>query len=72
MEATLPLEQMNTREKLQAIEILWNDLCRNVEDVPVPQWHRDCLFETKKRSAKGQESPLDWEDAKKLLRQRFE
>ncbi|MCF6311686.1 MAG: addiction module protein [Verrucomicrobiales bacterium] len=72
MEATLPLEQMNTREKLQAIEILWTDLCRNVEDIPVPQWHRDYLLETKKRSVKGQESPLDWENAKNLLRQRFE
>lgn len=72
MEATLPLEQMDAQEKLRAIEILWNDLCRNDGDIPVPEWHRQALSQTKKRSQDGQEEPMDWETAKGLLRKRFE
>lgn len=72
MEATLPLEQMNAQEKLRAIEILWSDLCRNDEEIPVPEWHRRALLETKKRSQDDLENPMDWETAKDLLRKRFE
>ncbi len=53
MDATLPLEQMNVQEKLRAIEILWDDLCRNDGDIPIPEWHRRALLETEKRSRNG-------------------
>jgi len=71
MDATLPLDQMTVAEKLRAMEALWEDLRRNEESVPIPEWHRRALRETRERAERGEEAVLDWEEAKTLLRQRF-
>ncbi|MEM9283798.1 MAG: addiction module protein [Verrucomicrobiota bacterium] len=72
MDATLPLDQMSVQEKLRAIETLWEDLRKSHEGIPVPEWHRQALRESEERVQKGEEKILDWEEAKSLLRQRFE
>ena len=72
MDATLPLDQMSVEEKLRAIETLWEDLRSRHEDIPVPEWHRQALRESEERVRKGEEKVLDWEEAKALLRKRFE
>ena len=72
MDATLPLDQMSVEEKLRAIETLWEDLRIGPEDIPVPEWHRQALRESEERVQKGEEKVLDWEEAKALLRKRFE
>jgi hypothetical protein len=72
MDATLPLDQMTVDEKLRAMESLWADLRRNEKDIPIPDWHREALKETEQRVREGQEEPMDWDEAKKRLRQRFE
>ncbi len=66
----LPMFPVQT-EKLRAIEKLWSDLCKNEEDIPVPDWHRQALSETKRRYENGLEEPMDWETAKDLLQKRF-
>jgi hypothetical protein len=69
MKLELPLEQMSVAEKLQAMEALWADLSRRAPDEAVPAWHADVLAERERRLAAGQEAVLDWDDAKRKLRQ---
>lgn len=72
MDVTLPLEQMSVEEKLRVMEALWQDLCRHEDEIPVPDWHVMLLQETEQRVRSGEEKPMDWDAAKRLLRQRFE
>ncbi len=69
MSARLPLENMTTEEKLQAMEELWADLTRNEQKFQSPAWHEQVLREREKRLAEGDESFIDWEQAKKDLRE---
>ncbi|MBI3879896.1 MAG: addiction module protein [Verrucomicrobia bacterium] len=66
----LPLAKMSVREKLHALETLWEDLARNERDVKSPEWHFDALAEREKRRTAGKEKVLDWDTAKKELRRR--
>jgi hypothetical protein len=68
MSVTLPLDQMTTAEKLQAMEDLWADLTRNEHEFESPAWHQAVLQEREERLSTGQETPIDWEVARKQLR----
>lgn len=72
MDITLPLDQMTIPEKLRVMEALWADLSRHETGFESPAWHADVLRETERRVATGEEKPIDWDAAKKELRQRFE
>ena len=67
----LPLAQMTAREKLRAIETIWEDLARDERQVQSPAWHFDVLKEREQRRKTGGEKVLDWESAKKELRRRY-
>jgi broad specificity phosphatase PhoE len=71
MEATLPLEQMTVAEKLRAMEALWADLSRDEAQVESPAWHGDVLHDRAARVKSGKESFMDWETAKKQLRDKL-
>ncbi|MEK7793329.1 MAG: addiction module protein [Candidatus Hydrogenedentota bacterium] len=60
----LPLDTMSVEEKLQAMETLWDDLCRHDANVPSPAWHGEVLAERDAALARGEETPVDWEVAK--------
>lgn len=68
MAISIPLDKMTTAEKLKALELIWDDLCQNDSDIPVPDWHLELLREREEAVARGEERPIDWEDAKKLIR----
>ena len=68
MSITLPLDQMTTAEKLRVMEDLWAGLTRNEREFESPAWHEDVLREREERVRTGQESPIDWETAKKEFR----
>jgi putative addiction module component (TIGR02574 family) len=61
MAPVLPLEQMTVAEKLQAIEVLWDDLARHPEDIPSPAWHGDVLADRQRQIEEGRAKfvPLD-------------
>jgi hypothetical protein len=65
---TLNLEKMSTEEKLKAMEMLWDDLCRHTPDFSSPSWHEGVLKEREQRISEGKEKFLDWEQAKKDIR----
>jgi hypothetical protein len=69
MSVNLPLDQMSTEEKLQAMEALWADLTRNEEQFESPAWHEQVLEEREQRIGSGEESFVDWELVKKQLRE---
>lgn len=71
MEAALPLERMTVAEKLRAMEALWADLSRNADAFDSPAWHEEVLREREQRVHEGKESHLDWDVAKKQLRDRL-
>ena len=71
MEAVLPLDQMTTEEKLRAMEVLWADLTRKADSFESPAWHGDVLRERDQRVAEGKESFIDWDEAKRQLRERL-
>jgi len=59
-------------EKLRLMETLWEELSRSESELESPAWHAEELAKTEKRLAEGKEQILDWQDAKKKLRKRFE
>ena len=50
------------------METLWAELSRDEAEVESPAWHAEALRETSERRAQGEETLLDWEDAKARLR----
>ena len=66
--SALEIQRMPRREKLKLMEMLWADLSRNDAEFESPAWHADALRETSERRARGEESLLDWEQAKTKLR----
>ncbi len=68
MDLTLPIEQMTTAEKLRALELLWESLCRRPDDVPSPSWHGDVLQKREKSVQDGSSTFVDWVEAKQNIR----
>ena len=71
MEATLPLDKMTVAEKLRAMETLWADLSRNEAQIESPAWHGDVLRDREAKIKSGEEKFIDWEVAKKQLRDKL-
>ena len=71
MMTTLEIQKLSRQEKLRMMEVLWADLSRVPEKIESPAWHQDELRETENRLRLGEERILDWGEAKKGLRKRF-
>ena len=71
MPTTLPIDRMTREEKLRAMEALWEDLSRHEDQVESPAWHGQVLEERATRVRSGEEKFMDWETAKRELRQRL-
>lgn len=69
MALTLPLDKMSTSEKLLTMENIWNDLCRKADEIPSPLWHKKILCQREENVQKGIDAFIDWEDAKKNIRE---
>jgi hypothetical protein len=70
--AVTAIDQMTWDEKLRTMEELWASLSREDARLESPSWHEDVLKQTAARYKSGQEQPLDWAEAKRLLRKRAE
>ena len=66
------LRKLPRDEKLKIIETLWSDLAADEQSFESPAWHADELRKTEADLAAGRIEVLDWEVAKKELRERFE
>lgn len=65
----LILENMSRTEKLRLMESLWQDLSRDEAATVSPAWHGAALAETERLLAAGEVHFIDWEEAKKSLRE---
>ena len=72
MLAVEQIQQLTKKEKLLAIEAIWENLLSSKEEIESPSWHLEALKETEERAASGLEEPIDWEQAKAKLRKEFE
>jgi len=72
MSADLAIESMTLTEKLALMERLWIDLSRRPEDIPSPEWHGEVLAERIAAVREGRTEFVDWDAAKKRLRDRLE
>ena len=70
MKLTIPLREMTTAEKLQAMEEIWADLQRMPEEIPSPGWHADVLAAREDRVREGGSQFSDWDVAKSRIREK--
>jgi putative addiction module component (TIGR02574 family) len=66
------LRKLPRDEKLRIVEILWGDLAADESSYVSPPWHEEELNKTASEYAEGRVEVLNWEEAKKELRKRFE
>lgn len=70
---TAQLVALPLAERLQAMEALWDSLCRDQTQTPVlPAWHEEELNRRVAALDSGEEVATPWETAKERLRQRAE
>jgi Putative addiction module component len=70
MTATIAIDQLSRPEKLRVMEAIWDDLSRDNALTESPAWHKGALVETARRVKDGEEIVVDWEQAKRSLRER--
>lgn len=68
MAVSFSLEQMSVQDKLQAMEVLWDDLCDHAGGMESPNWHKEVLMDRETAVAAGKETVSNWADAKKRIR----
>ena len=61
--------RMPRAEKIRLMEALWTDLSGSEEEFESPPWHDAALKETDSRLKEGLEKLVDWDEAKRQLRQ---
>jgi putative addiction module component (TIGR02574 family) len=61
------IHQLPLSEKLQIMEAIWEDLRAKVDQVAVPDWHRDLLDTRRQAVAENREQILEWDEVKHSL-----
>lgn len=64
----LDIENLSRMEKLRMMETLWDDLARDTSTLPPPAWHGVELKKTELAHAARETGFVDWEAAKKMMR----
>jgi hypothetical protein len=72
MSIALPLEKMSRMEKIEAMESLWDDLCRHADKMQSPVWHGALLEHREESLRVGEAEFSDWGAAKKRIRKECE
>jgi hypothetical protein len=65
------LRALPAGDKLCIIEELWGDFATGVEPYPSPAWHAEQLRKTEADLAAGRVEVIDWDAAKRELREQF-
>jgi hypothetical protein len=71
MKLDLPLDQMSTEDKLQAMEVLWESLCRDAAEIESPAWHGEVLAERLVALERGEVEFEDLDEVKRKIRKQF-
>ncbi|MDG4867872.1 addiction module protein [Guyparkeria sp. 1SP6A2] len=71
MTVTLPLDEMTTLEKLEALERIWSDLSESTQEIASPAWHEDELVGRQEQIDTGQARFVDIDQVKERIRSRL-
>lgn len=66
------VRQMPLHEKLCVMEAIWDEISREEESLEVAQWHKDILDERERLISEGKAQFIEWEDAKKQIKEAIE
>ncbi len=70
--SVLNLNNMTTSQKFMALEELWEDLSKNINDESLtPEWHKSVLKDREKQILRGEAIFENFDDAKQDLLRRF-
>ena len=61
-ELTEQIQRLSTEQKLELMEVIWNDLAQKPAEIPVPDWHLTELTRREKELAEGTVQWLDFEE----------
>jgi hypothetical protein len=67
MPLELPLNTMSVGEKVQLLELVWDNLCHQPGDVRSPEWHASILRERQRQIENGTMAVSSWSEAKDRL-----
>jgi putative addiction module component (TIGR02574 family) len=67
MSTDIPLDHLSVAEKIQLLERVWDNLCRERGDVRSPDWHKAVLDERRRRLESGSTTVSNWADTKERL-----
>ncbi len=59
---------MTVSEKLATMELLWEDLCQSINNVPAFPWHEQILRDREKMIAEGKSFFSDLDEVKARIR----
>lgn len=62
------IQNMSIEQKLQAMELLWDDLRVQAGDALSPAWHGDELARREAALSSGEASIQDWDAARQRIR----
>lgn len=71
MDINLPLYKMTTAEKLELMELLWQDLSRNPADIPSPAWHAEVLAERERKIKEGSAKFVSLDECRESLEKKM-
>ncbi|MBK1704930.1 addiction module protein [Halochromatium glycolicum] len=71
MKLDLPLDQMSTEDKLQAMEVLWESLSRDAGEIASPAWHGEVLAERLGALERGEVEFEDLNEVKRKIRRQI-
>ena len=63
---------MSFEEKIQIMEMIWDDLCNSSNGIESPAWHKDVLIDRELALKHGTDEFVDWETAKKEIKKEIE
>jgi hypothetical protein len=66
MKEIIDLKKLDTSQKLELIDQLWDEI-RSSEELTPPNWHLDILKERETKYLAGDEKLIDWETFKKSM-----
>ena len=69
---TIAIDNRSVADKIVLMERLWSDLSRRPTDVASPDWHGDILDDRRVAVHEGRTAFIEWDDAKKRLRERLQ
>ncbi len=68
MSLTAPLKNMSFKEKIQTMELLWDDLCHSSNSIESPSWHKDILIDRENALNTHDDTFIDWDTAKNNIK----